>query len=111
MLFRSYYLDRYHGYYEYLCVFIIDFGFVLVINYFQTHRPTVNELLEKYEKTNISQNFWDLQYNVLLNQKVQYYSQTKYMAFNVFSIDLKFLFVFLSSVITFTVMLIQILNT
>ena len=96
---------------QYICMCFINLFYLLAINYFQTHRPTVNELLEKYEKTNILLKYWDLQYNVLLNQKVQFYSQTKYMAFNVFEIDLNFLFVFLGSVITFTVMLIQILNT
>ena len=38
------------------------------------------------------------------------YAKSQYMALNVFAIDIKFVFVFLSSVITFTVMLIQLLN-
>ena len=108
---NMYYLHKYHGYYEYLCFIIIDFGFVLAANYFQTHRPTVNELLSSVGKHYPSMTTRELMLkNILIQNLVHNYSQTKYTAFNVFTINIKFLFVFMGSVITFTVILIQLLD-
>jgi len=98
------------GFTEYICISVTNIAYVLTINYFQTHRPTANQLQICYEK------YFDFKFskNISLNSLfIQYfvnYSQSKYMAFNVFAIDIKFLFVFIGSVITFTVMLIQLLN-
>ena len=82
----------------------------MTINYFQTHRPTINEF-QKYFKVNYNLNDWrEVLMNAVIKQDFMIYSQTQYVAFNVFPININFLFVFIGSVITFTVMLIQLLN-
>ena len=95
---------------EYISICLINLTYVLVINYFQTHRPTINELRICIDKNCNSMDTKEIQLNNMLNNYFITYSQSKYMAFNVFVINNKFLFVFLGSVITFTVMLIQLLT-
>ena len=99
------------GLLEYMYICIINIFYLLAINYFQTHRPTFNELEIYYETNYNTMTSRDLQLNCLMNQKFKSYGKTKYMAFNVFTINLKFLFTFIGSVITFTVMLIQLLSS
>ena len=53
----------------------------------------------------------DLLLKITINDCIHSYVKSKYMAFNVFEINVKFWFVFMGSVITFTVMLIQLLNS
>jgi len=107
---EHYYVNITQGLLEYILICLINLMYVLAINYFQTHRPTVNELRICIDKNCNSMDTKEIQLNNMLNNYFIAYSQSKYMAFNVFVINNKFLFIFLSSVITFTVMLLQLLN-
>src|SRR6202012_3407039 len=105
-----YYLHLIRGLIEYISICLINLTYVLVINYFQTRRPTINELRICIDKNCNSMDIKEIQLNNMLNNYFITYSQSNYMAFNVFVINNKFLFVFIGSVITFTVMLIQLLT-
>ena len=92
--------------FEFLIICFMDFAYVLCVHYFQSHRPTVNQLY--FQLLNIKVNF------CFTNRKVN--SEifrplllTEYTALNVFTIHIRFIFGFLSSVLTFTVMFIQLL--
>ena len=86
---------------------------MLAINYYQAHRPTVRELMSCVDNTLNKTLMTDrkLLSRIILKDCIHSYANCKYKAFNVFTINMKFLFTFLGSVITFAVMLIQLLNT
>ena len=98
------------GMVEYILICLINLIYVLTINYFQTHRPTINELRICIDKNCNSMDTKEIQLNNMLNKYFITYTKGKYMAFNVFVINNNLLFLFLGSVITFTVMLIQLLT-
>ena len=92
-------------------IVFINLIYLLAINYFQTHRPTVNELVSSNHHMLSAMSSRELLLKVIMNQNFNNYCRSKYMAFNVFAIDLKFLFSFTGSVITFTVMLMQLCSS
>jgi len=101
------------GMIEPICIFIINISCVLAINYYQTHRPTVLQLMSCVDNTLSKTLMTDrkLLSRIILKDCIHSYANCEYKAFNVFTINMKFLFTFLGSVITFAVMLIQLLNT
>jgi len=61
-------LDFSQGMAEYICIFIANISYILAINYFQTHRPTVNEMMCLYDKTYTPISEIDLLHKIIVKE-------------------------------------------
>ena len=109
-------------FYEFIQLSIVYIVYIICLNYFQTRRPTKNDLmvwLNNYDiwrtksmplatssLTIASDNHFFDKY-LLSEHLLHCYSTDTYMAWNLFPIDVKFIFGFTGSVVTFAVMFIQ----
>ena len=98
-----------HYFFEYSMIRIFDLTYFFAINYYQSQRPTSNQLMSIFD---------DMDYDstnnlrlILLQNSVRCYAKFEYMVGNTFKMNRSFLFAFLSTVVTFTVMLIQLLES
>lgn len=107
----GYDFELYQGYVEFFQIYLLDLLYLFAVNYFESHKMSINQLfvLLSQDKRCLSPSESNSK-NILVNQIIYCYSSTKYKAFNVFTIDNKFLFSFLGFVVSFTVMLIQFLH-
>jgi len=105
------FVDAIQGLIEFSEIILIDLLYVFSVDYFQSQRPTVNDIIDRLSQTNQLTTARDMNsQNILIQQLVHNYSNSEYKAWNVFTINKKFLFAFLASVVSFTVMLIQLLE-
>ena len=92
----------YLGEFTIICLFTVIYLFA--VSYFQSHKPTSNHM---YERVNANR--------LLIRPKMSIHHldsllNYQYRAYNMFSINIQFLFTFTASVITFTVMFIQLIT-
>ena len=102
-------------FFEYSLLSIAYLFYIICLNYFQLRRPTKNDLIIWLKTQSTVSGFQSVANNCeikfLLSQHlVHCYANNTYKAWNLFEIDVKFIFGFLGSVITFAVMGIQIIN-
>ena len=100
---------------EYSMLSIAYLFYIICLNYFQIRRPTKNDLIIWLKSQSTVSRFQSVANNCdikfLLSQHlVHCYANNTYKAWNLFEIDVKFIFGFFGSVITFAVMGIQIIN-
>ena len=100
----------YRGLLDYSLIALLKIIYVLILNYFQTLRPTTDEFIACYGKPYSQITSIELIKRNSIFDIFETYTKCHYMAYNAFAIDIKFLFAFIGSGITFTVMLIQLLN-
>ena len=99
------------GLVEYTLIAFMDISYLLMTNYFQSMRPTVDKLRICIDSNYNSMDGKQIEIKKIIIKNFNNYYSINYKAFNVFTINIKFLFAFMSTVINFTVMLIQLLNT
>ena len=89
---------------EYVMLLSLSILYLLMVSYFQSQKPTSHQLLSRITVQSRSSHVrsaiakWDS------------LTDYQYKACNIFTMNIKFLFSFISSVVTFTVMFIQIIN-
>lgn len=87
---------------------LFDVLYLFSINYFQNQRPTANQILLSLSPIDSSHyNNFDL---LLLHNSIHSYTNFDYKAGNIFKINNSFLFTFISTLVTFSVMFIQLLG-
>ena len=96
-------------FFEYSQLSVVYFIYIFCVNYFQTRRPTNNDLLMWLSSYGVPLKCEDQSSSkcVLIQYLINCYSQSTYMAWNLIAIDMKFIFGFIRSVVTFAVMFIQ----
>lgn len=102
-------------FFEYTLLSIAYIFYIICLNYFQTRRPTKNDLIIWLKNKSTAKGCQlmanECELKFLLSQHlVHCYAINAYKAWNLFEIDMKFIFGFLGSVITFAVMGIQLIN-
>ena len=96
-----------HYFLEYILIQLFSLFYLLSINYFQSQRPSSNQIMMEHLAKNRNANNIDL---ILLQNSIYKYEQFEYKALNTFTNGKGFLFTFVSTVITFTVMVIQLIQ-
>jgi hypothetical protein len=99
--------------YEYIFLTIIYLIYFISISYFQSKRPTLDRVLiwiENQSSKHILSHEESIEKLSLIQHVISIWNEPEYVAWNMFNIDRRFLVGFLSAVITFSVMLIQLLQ-
>ena len=92
-------------FFEFILMVFYDLFYLLAINYFQNQRPTANQLMKSF--CSISS---DTNKNVklmIVQNSITSYLNTEYKAWNTFTLDKSFLFTLFGTIVTFTVMFVQ----
>jgi hypothetical protein len=98
---------------EYIFLIIIYSIYFISISYFQSKRPSLNCVLiwiENQSSNHVLSYEESIEKLSLIQHVISIWNEPEYVAWNMFNIDKRFLIGFFSSVITFSVMLIQLLQ-
>ena len=99
------YINFLHYFTEFSIIQILYLFYVFSINYFQSQRPTANQIMNSFNQINSNR---DNELKLILSEKtINNYLNVEFKASNVFKIDDSFLFKYFNTIITFTVMSIQ----
>ena len=95
-------------FYEFILIALYNLFYLLAINHFQSQRPTANQLMTSLGPIGSETNR-NVKLMIVQNSIISY-SMTEYKAWNIFTIDKTFLFTFLGTITTFSVMFVQLIE-